>query len=171
MKHINEIKPFNNKIEIVLLPASRIIGKEIRNGGKLGNTAPKLWDDIYASEEVKILESLPQIVSKDLFGWTMEYDPDTKTFIYMVCALTRADTIVPEGFTYRDIPKILCAVGLYGENVNQTLNKLSLLGYESNWSCEGCGWNAELYFNDEENNPPKKVKSPWHWLIPVKIKQ
>ena len=168
MKNISEIKPYSNEVEIVMLPASRIIGREIRNGGKLGNTAPQLWDEIYKSKEHEILESLPQIVSKDLFGWTMEYDPDTKTFVYMVCALSKAGTEVPEGFTYRDIPESVCAVGLYGESVNQTIKRVSVMGYEVNWSAEGLGWNAELYFHEEEMNPPKKVKTSWHWLIPVR---
>lgn len=168
MKEIREMKAFMKEIEVVHLPASRIIGKEVRNGGSLGNTAPALWDAIYASQDHVILEKLPHVVSQDLFGWTLEYDPESKTFAYIVCALTPAGTPVPNGFTYRDIPETLCAVGLYGESVNQTLKKIALQGFEANWSAVGCGWNAELYFHEEEQKPPKKSKSPWHWLVPIR---
>jgi len=26
-------------------------------------------------------------------------------------------------------------------------------------------WNAELYIREEEDNPPKQVNTPWHWLF------
>lgn len=168
MRDVSEIEPFSNEIEIVHLKKARIIGREIRCGGTIGNTAKKLWDEVYTSGQAKILSSLPKISPSGLFGWTMEYEPQTKTFIYMVCALTPPDTGVPKEFTYRDINETDCAISLYGESVYKTLQKIKNLGYTDNWSSEGCGWNAELYFDEEENNPPKKANNPWHWLIPIR---
>ncbi|WP_167957072.1 effector binding domain-containing protein [Anaerosporobacter faecicola] len=167
MKEIVEIKPFTTEFELVHLPACRIIGKEIRNGGKLGNTAPKLWDEVYSTNVHSVLEKLPHLISKDLFGWTCEYDSETDTFIYIVCALTPMDTKVPDGFTYRDIPETICAKGLYGEDVGQTLQRAEKVGYQANWEKPGCGWNAEMYFHEEEENPPMESATQWHWLIPV----
>lgn len=56
---------------------------------------------MYASKRNPILKALPQVVSKDLFGWTLEYDPVSKTFVYFVCTLSPAGTPVPDGFAHR----------------------------------------------------------------------
>ena len=144
----------------------RIIGKEVSSGGALGNTAPALWDDVFASGAHDVLMSLPHVLNDSLYGWTCEYSPATDTFVYIVCAMTPADTLVPEGFVYRDIPKTICAKGLFGESVPQTVKRAKELGYTTNW--EPYGWNAELYIHEEEENPPKKDCMPWHWLVPVK---
>lgn len=109
-------------IEVVSSPLDSD-GKEIRSGGNLGNTAPSLWDEVYASKEYIKMESLPQVLSKNLFGWTCEYDCETNTFVYLVCALTPVGTPVPDGFVYRDIPETFCAVGMYGESVDETVKR------------------------------------------------
>ena len=165
---MNELAQPAKELHMIRIPAARIIGRETRNGGKLGNTAPALWDAVYAGQDHVVLEALPKAGHQELFGWTCEYDPATKTFVYLVCALTPAGTPVPEGFAYREIPTTLCAVGLYGESVNKTLKRAAEQGYVANWSADGCGWNAEMYFSAEEANPPKQTKSPWHWLVPVR---
>lgn len=166
MRNVSEICAFEDDFELFHLPAVRIIGKEVRNGGELGNTAPTLWDEMYSSGNCDTLMELPQMVDNSLFGWTCEYDPKTNTFIYIVCAMTPAGTPVPDGFVYRDIPETVCAKGLFGEDVPQTIERAAKLGYVSNW--EPYGWNAELYIREEEENPPKDGCMPWHWLVPVK---
>lgn len=102
------------------------------------------------------------------YGWTCDYDAETDTFIYIVCVLTPADTPVPDRFIYRDIPETLCAKGIYGESMSETLDRINANGYTTNW--EPYGWNAELYIQAEEENPPKQVDTPWHWIVPVKEK-
>lgn len=129
---IHEIAPFVSEVRIVQLPPSRIIGREMRSGGALGNTAPALWDSVCASGDNAVLEALPRMASRDLFGWTMEYDPGSDTFVYMVCALTPAQTPVSDGFTFRDIPQTECIVG-------QTLERAALLGFRENYGSQGCG--------------------------------
>lgn len=166
MLSVSQIRPFEDHVEVYHLPASRIIGVEARSGGRLGNTAPALWDSVFSSGADKVLASLPALIPESLLGWTCEYDPATDTFVYMVCAMTPADTTVPEGFTFRDWPETLCAKGLFGEDVGQTCAHVKSLGYTVNW--DACPWNAELYLNAEEANPPKQCETPWHWLVPVK---
>lgn len=166
MLSVSKIRPFDDHLEIYHLPASRIIGVETRLGGKLGNTAPALWDRVFSCGADKVLSSLPVLIPDSLMGWTCEYDPATDTFVYMVCAITPAGTEVPEGFTFRDWPETLCAKGLYGEDVGQTCERLKLLGYATNW--EPSPWNAELYLSAEEAKPPKQCDTLWHWLVPVK---
>ena len=166
MRSFSEIKAFEDEFELFYLPGVRIIGKEIRNGGTLGNTAPALWTETFQNGAFDILKALPQILQDSSFGWTCEYDAKSDTFIYIVCVMTPADTPVPKGFTYRDIPETACAKGLYGESVPKTIERAKELGYEPNW--EPFGWNAELYLQAEEDNPPKQVDMPWHWIVPVK---
>ena len=166
MQSVSEIRPFDDRLEVYHLPASRIIGVKARSGGMLGNTAPALWDSVLESGVDQTLRSMPSLISESLLGWTCEYDPETDTFVYMVCALTPAGTPVPDGFTYRDWPETLCAKGLFGEDVGQTCERMQSLGYAANW--ELCPWNAELYLDAEMANPPKQCDTPWHWLVPVK---
>ena len=168
MKKFSEIKAFEEKFEVCHLPKSRVIGKEVRNGGSVGNTAPELWKDVYASGSMDVLMTLPHILDHSTYGWTCEYDTNTDTFIYIVCVLTPADTSVPDGFVYRDIPETLCAKGIYGESMSETLDRINANGYTTNW--EPYGWNAELYIQAEEENPPKQVNEPWHWIVPIREK-
>lgn len=167
MKSIREIKAFTDELEIVEMPDVRIIGREVRNGGALGNTAPQMWDSVYGSQDHVIMEALPQVVSQDMFGWTCDYDPKDDTFSYIVCAMTPSGTPVPGGFWYRDIPAATCALGIFGESVEKTLERAGEMGYVNDWNAPGHGWNAEAYFHEEELKPPKAVGTPWHWLVPV----
>ncbi|MHC1695952.1 MAG: GyrI-like domain-containing protein [Eubacteriales bacterium] len=164
MRHISQIKAFEDDFELFELPAVRIIGRQVKSGGALGNTAPALWGEVFGSEDCGTLLSLPHIVPDGLYGWTCE--PDGDTFIYIVCAMTPADTAVPEGFIFRDIPATVCAKGLFGEDIPSTIERAKSLGYVTNW--EPYGWNAELYIHAEEENPPKQGCNPWHWLVPVR---
>ena len=169
MREFSEIKAFDDTLGIYHLPKVRVIGKEVRNGGTIGNTAPALWGEVFSSGAADILRALPQILDGSMYGWTCDYDPQTDTFIYMVCTLTPADTPVPDGFTYRDIPETLCAKGLYGEDMGKTLERIGDMGYETNW--EPYGWNAELYLDAEEEHPPKQADTPWHWMVPIRVKK
>ena len=164
-REFSEITAFDDTFGIFHLPQARVIGKEVRNGGSIGNTAPALWNAVFSSGDAEILRTLPHILKDSLYGWTCDYDPQTDTFNYMVCALTPADTPMPAGFVYRDIPETLCAKGLYGEDMGKTLEHIRDTGYETNW--EPYGWNAELYLDAEEENLPKQINTLWHWLVPV----
>ena len=116
MRNISEIKAFEDEFELFELLVVRIIGKEVRSGGSLGNTAPALWGEVFSSGACNILFGLPHVVN-GLYGWTCEYEAATDTFIYIVCAMTPAGTPVPDGFVYRDIPTTVVAKGLFGEDI------------------------------------------------------
>lgn len=166
MNHLSAVRPFATEVEFYHLPSVRIIGKEVRNGGALGNTAPQLWGDMYASGAMDILLALPQVVQGCTFGWTSDFDAATSSFAYMVCVMTPAGTPVPEGLVWQDIPTTDCAVGRFGEDVMQTVGRAKDAGYIPNWDV--CGWNAEVNFAAEEENPPRQDCAPWRWLVPVK---
>lgn len=165
MRNISEIKPFEDEFEVFDLPAVRIIGKEARCGGALGNTAPALAAETLKPETWNILMQLP-LVLKDGLGFTCDYDKETDTFSYLVSVMTPAGTPVPEGFSFRDVPATCCAKGLFGEGVTQTIVRAREMGYVTNW--EPYGWNAEFYVQEEEENPPKTECPTCHWLVPVR---
>src|SRR5690554_2665002 len=165
MRRISEIKPFEEEFESLVMPQSRIIGKEARCGGELGNTAPALAEKTINSPDWITLKNLPHVMEYSC-GWTGDYDAKTDTFSYIVGFITPADTPVPDGFVYRDIAETLCAKGLFGENIDKTVERAKDAGFVTNW--ESCPWNAEFYIEEEEKNPPKKNCESYHWLVPVK---
>lgn len=166
MQPISELRPFRTELSFCRLPAARIIGMETRSGGPLGNTAPALWEKVFSCGMMETLMKLPRLIENASFGWTMEYDAASDTFVYMVCVLTPADTPVPDGCTFRDLSETDCACGLFGEDTMTTVSRAKEAGWQPSW--EKCGWNAELYFTEEEQNPPKSCDTPWRWLVPVK---
>lgn len=166
MRSLAEAKAFANTFEIFEMPSLRIIGLEARCGGELGNTAPALWGNVFQSSAEDTFLALPRWKSDCLFGWHCDYDAETDTFVYMVCVLSPAGAEVPPGFSFRDIPATPVALGLYGEDSDKTIARARALGFEPNGA--PYGWNAELYFRKEEAHPPKSVKTPWRWLVPVK---
>ena len=166
MNPVSKLSPFQTEIAFFHLPAARIIGLETRSGGQLGNTAPALWEKAFSTGAMDTLLKLPSLVKDANFGWTMEYDAASDTFVYMICMLTPGDTPVPEGFTFRDLPETDCVLGLFGEDTMTTVERAKEAGFVPNWSV--CGWNAEVYLTAEKKNPPKPSATPWRWLVPVK---
>ena len=164
MRKIHEIQPFEDPFELFEMPAVRIIGKEARCGGKLGNTAPKLAEETLKSDSWNQLKHLPLIL-KDSLGLTCDHDEETNTFSYLVAVMTQENTEVPEGFTYRDLPATVCAKGRFGESISKTIKRAEELGYTTNWG--PYPWNAEIYIKEECAQPPKKNCEPNHWLVPV----
>lgn len=164
MNNLSEAKAFAPNFELFEMPSLRIIGLEARWGGELGNTAPALWDNVLQSSAGDTLMALPNWKPDCLLGWLGEWDEETDTFVYMACVLCPPDAPVPDGFSHRDLPAVTVALGRYGEDAEKTLTRAHALGFEA----APCSWRAELYFRKEQANPPKSVKSPGHWLIPVK---
>ncbi|MHA6529422.1 hypothetical protein [Paenibacillus sp. BAC0078] len=60
-----------------------------------------------------LLQSLPERVSPlgDTIGWMGEYNPQTKEFIYIAGIFAQPGAMVPNGFSYRDIPDYLMGIG------------------------------------------------------------
>lgn len=109
-----------NKIsfEVQNFNAVRFIGKEVIVGKK--NSVPELWERILNDGTNEFLQSLPERVSPfgDTIGWMGDYNPQTKEFIYIAGIFTEPETIVPNGFSYRDIPDCLMGIGLIQGNTS-----------------------------------------------------
>ncbi len=169
LRHIRELRPFQEALEAFNLPASRVIGVEQLyklHGGEDHMAAPQ-WASVSASETWKVICALPRVMPDACFGWTCDYVPETDMFSYIVSVLTPADTPVPDGCQFRDIPETLVAAGRWDEPMDQVIQKLKSLGYVTNYDTAGCGWNAELYLDKEESRPAPGGQE-WRWLIPCR---
>lgn len=97
-----EVQPFQ---------AVRLIGKEVIVGRK--NPVPELWEKILKDGTNDFLQNMPERVSPrgDTIGWMGEYNPRTKEFVYVAGIFARPSTIVPDGYSYRDIPDCFMGIG------------------------------------------------------------
>lgn len=141
------------KVEFIQLPAARMIGIEVKNGGG-HNPVPALWEQIFKDNKLNILDEKQALL--DLYiGWMGEYNPENKTFTYIAGILMPKDTMVPEGFSYKDLPSCLIGLSSIGGNFNDgevfersheiTVEGIIKGGYEPDYTY---GWSAEAYPKD-----------------------
>jgi predicted transcriptional regulator YdeE len=97
--------------EVQEFSAVRFIGKEVTVGKE--NPVPKLWEKILNDGTMDFLQNLPDRVSPpgDTIGWMGEYNPKTEEFTYIAGIFARPGAVVPDGFSYRDIPDCLMGIG------------------------------------------------------------
>lgn len=157
MNNLMDAKFFTDEFELFSMPNIRIIGKETRCGGKLGNTAPKFMKALFESNDYQTLKELPSPLQGYLFDWTCDFDSSDNTYSFIHCAITTEGTQVPEGFAFRDVPATVCAKGAFGENMNKTIKRANKVGYTTNWG--PYPWNAEYFVADQNKS---------HWFTPVK---
>jgi len=169
MKSISEMIPFVEEQEIFIMPEIRIIGIEGRCKLHTGNN-----DDVMAvwkqfdESQAAVLNGLPKAIPDALLAWTGDCPEGSDTYSYIISVACPAGTAVPEGYSYRNIPASYVAKGEYGESINDVIKKFTPNGFITCYT--DLGWNAELYLDDEEKNPPKKDCSPFRWLVPcVKV--
>ncbi len=158
------------KVDFIKLPASRMIGIEVTNGGK-ENPVPALWEWIFRENTLSNLDENHALL--DLFiGWMGEYDPENGTFAYLAGYLMSAGTKVPEGFSCRDIPA--CTIGLgtingsfdngevFEHTHEMTAEGILKAGYEPDYSF---GWSAEAYPKDLSF---EATEGTIHYICPCK---
>jgi hypothetical protein len=169
-RHISEIQPLQEVLEIFRLSDCRAIGIEqtYKLGGKEQHAAAPQWARVTDSEIWKTICALPRVIPNACFGWTCECVPKKKkAFSYFVAMLTPADTPVPEGCQFRDVPTTLVAAGRWDEPMEQVIEQMKLQGVDTHYNDAGCGWNAELYLDAEQGLPTPNGQE-WRWLIPCK---
>ncbi len=172
IRPVQAIRAFDDVLEIFSMPDARVIGKEITVPLHKENPVPAYVQGLSQTEDWHTIRNLPKLVPQASFGWTCDYVAETDSFSYLVAGLTPAGTLVPDGFSHRDIAATLVARGGYGQSIESIVKKLEDIGYTTNWNAPGCGWNAEMYLLPEEENPPiKGCKEDWHWLVPCKRKE
>lgn len=161
MKNISELKENVNEIEIFEMPEMKIIGKEIRCGGFIGNIVGELWDMCLEDGSIEILKAMPRIIPNALLGWSGNYTHEDKTYSYIVGVFVPLDTEVPKGFTFRILPPTLVGKGLFGGGYS-FIGELKKQGYVTNYELRG--WNVDLFFKDD----PKTEKVTWTNLSPIR---
>jgi predicted transcriptional regulator YdeE len=162
MKKINELKANVNEVEICEMPEVKLIGKEIRCGGVLGNRAPELWDICIKEGSLEVIKNLTSIIPSTLLGWSGNYTDEDKSFSYIIGVFTSIDTPVPEGFAWRMLPATFVAKGIYGTGYAM-VEAYTKMGYTQNY--ELLGWNSEIYFYKDDPEPFRK----WSQLTPVRL--
>lgn len=168
MKNISEIKPFVEEQEIFIMPEIRLIGVEGRCNLN-GDDEPTIHSEARKKGFPNVLKDLPRVIPDAVLGWTGECPEGSDTYTHLFSIACPAGTSVPKGFTYRDIPASYVAKGEYGDNIGDVIQKFTPKGFMTCYS--DLGWNAELFFDAEQENPPKKDCFPfWRWLVPcVKV--
>ena len=152
----------NISFEVQNFKAVRFIGKEVVVGKK--NPVPVLWKSILEDGTNDILQGLPERVSPlgDNIGWMGEYNPQTKEFIYIAGIFGEPNAIVPDGFSYRDIPDCLMGIGWIQGNTSKlekgahskTEKIMKANGYTPDYSIAGISmeyYSFEKYANIEED--------------------
>ncbi len=152
----------NISFEVQDFKAVRFIGKEVVVGKK--NPVPDLWKSILKDGTNDFLQDLQGRVSPlgDNIGWMGEYNPQTKEFIYIAGIFAEPNAIVPEGFSYRDIPDCLMGIGWIKGNTSKlekgahskTEKIMKANGYAPDYSIVGISmeyYSFEKYANIEED--------------------
>lgn len=157
MKKISELVANVNDVEICEMPDVKLIGREMRGGGVLGNTAPELWTLCFEDGSIEIIRKLPSIIPKSILIWTGNYTEEDESFSNIVGVFTRLDTPLPKGFTFRILPATLVAKGIYGQGYSM-IEVYKKMGYTQNYELRG--WNAEIYFDDDPDHNTYTNLSP-----------
>ncbi len=148
--------------EVQNFRAVRFIGKEVTVGKE--NPVPELWKSMLNDGTNEFLQNIPKRVSprKDTIGWMGDYNPQTKEFVYIAGIFTEPDTIVPNGFSYRDIPECLMGIGWIQGNTShlekgahsKTEKIMKENGYAPDYSLVGISmeyYSFEKYADIEED--------------------
>ncbi len=158
------------KVDFIELPAARMIGIEVRNGGG-ENPVPSLWEQIFSQNKLDILPAEQALL--DLFiGWMGEYNPEEETFTYIAGYLLPEGSQVPDGFSYRDLPA--CQIGL--GTINGNFNDGEVFAHSHEMTVEGIckagsepdytyGWSAEAYPKDLSF---EATEGTIHYICPCK---
>jgi predicted transcriptional regulator YdeE len=151
--------------EVQNFKAVRLIGKEVIVGKK--NPVPELWEKMLNDGTNEFLQRMLERVSPigDTIGWMGEYNPQTKEFTYIAGIFAKPNTIVPNGFSYRDIPDCLMGIGWIQGNTShlekgahsKTEKVMKENGYMPDYSIVGISmeyYSFDKYANikDDSNN-------------------
>ncbi len=93
--------------KVLSLPALTVIGKPLRvqmeESGE--NPVPAFWDRCFEDGTIATLAALPDRPYPDvLVGWMGHWNPDDRSFIYLVGVLCDPGTEAPEGMSPEDLP-------------------------------------------------------------------
>lgn len=166
MKKITEVKPFEEDFELLAMDKVRIIGLTVECHDPRGEEASLLWYNLLGTETQDKLVALPDVLGGEaLFGFMLNPKEDG-SFTYLLGAMTPAETPVPDGFSYMDVPACTVAKGCFGDTLTQTLDRIKEKGYAPDFA--PFKWNAEMFFRAEDEQYGDTNRMPRRWIVPVK---
>lgn len=167
------------KIDFTDFGPMRVIGKEIKvNLGEGINPIPQFWERCFEDGTFQILESMANEVAIPAYiGWEGEYDPDSKTFTYIVGMFMNSNTNVPEGFTFRDLPESKMAIAwikgeepeIYMQATELTMRAMEENGYVYDYTK---GYMVEVYTEEHFVAPMNRGEKEiiLDFYVPCKVK-
>lgn len=170
---LSKMKPCHD-VQIYHMPKAKFIGKQIINTLE-NNLAPSFWDRLIESGEIEKIKKIPAIIPNSIYGWSGEWVEETRSYSNLVGMLCAYEAEVPEGYVCKEVAETLIAVGEYGINFENTIKRMKEMGYKTDYQRPNCGWNGELYLDEEVEIPvPDEVKMEaikngsifWRLLIP-----
>jgi hypothetical protein len=167
MKQLNDLKlVIPEEHEIFLMPDVRIIGiaRRCTFESDVAGLSPheEYWNEFLAFGGV--IKRLPLVIKDSMVCWTGDCPKGADYYTYMPGVVFPADTPVPDGLDYRDLPGTYVAKGVFGDqnNMNDVHRYFSQLGFVSCYT--DLGWNAKLFLTEDEKR--NHYNTPCRWLIP-----
>lgn len=167
MKNINElIAASPEEYEIFMMPNVKVIGIArqctFENDSVGLSPHEDFWNEFFAFRS--IIDRLPLVIKNSMVCWTGDSPKGSNYYTYMPGVICSADTPVPNGLDYRDLPASYVAKGVYGDERNMTdvYEYLKSLGFTTCYT--DLGWNAKLFLGEDEKN--SHYNSPCRWLVP-----
>lgn len=139
-------------LEFGNISSMRVIGREVSvtMAEGVGNPVPALWDLSFRDGTMETLGKLPFAIENCYIGWMG--DGFENGFAYIVGVAAVADTLVPEGMQYRDLPACKVARSTVSGNLQNgdvyhnahemTIAAIEAEGFHPDYSY---GWSAEVY--------------------------
>ncbi len=172
MKKFEQLDVYDEEYEILLMPNVRVIGKAYRCTFNPNETPwQKFWDEYNAAQD--IISSLPTLLKNGMICWIGDCPVGSDYYTYMPAVICPADTPVPKGLDYRDLPASYVAKGKYVDNLDDVVQKLKQQGFKRRYTDIGTdlGWDAELY-TIERANQSSSSNEGIRWLVPcIKVEE
>lgn len=168
---INNSKRMDGKMSAKLtnfkvktLSPAKIIGKEIRciMDFPEGNPIPTFWDKCFQDGTMKQLEEpTGRIYPTAMLGWCGNFNPEDKTFSYIVGILANPDAEVPAGYISITLSETRYGVGtiegtppdIYTNVYELTMDEIKKAGLQLNPNhCFNFEWYDERFCQNKEYN-------------------
>ncbi len=143
-------------------PACRAVGKSVRlsmeEAAQATSPIRALWCQCFEEGAFNSIMSAGKAVMPECVGLEFDYDFNTQRFTYMVCMFLEADTPVPEGLEYRDLPASRIAVSyvtgeehdVYPNAYDIASKAIAQNGHRANWTFWAEVYNYERFMKPQE---------------------
>lgn len=164
-KTMHQLDVHEDAFEILAMPDVRVIGTAHRCTFNPDETP---WQAIWAAYGAArdAIDALPRVFENGMICWLGDAPIGGGHYTYMPAVICPAGTPVPEGLDFRDLPATLVAKGMYGDDLDAVVRKLTALGYRRRYTdiSTDLGWDAELYA--AQGLHLSATDDPLRWMVP-----